>query len=143
LLVAVAISNAGCGSGKSPSASADGPQGLPLELGALNQLCTKLPSQWHDPRYQRLRRIRLRQADALIMTLARAPNATVTATYEDSDTGKTVRAKMSVRRLAREQLRLYDAARYCERRATPPGAANAGRERIASIKRMLQRAAQK
>jgi hypothetical protein len=135
LAIAVLISSCG-GSDRGDMLPSPQQRALPLDEGALNQLCAKLPEQWRDPEYQSLRRLRLRQADALIRALRAHPNAKMRAHFTDADSGREITETLSVRDLAREDLHLYDGARYCSRpdSATPRAPARAGLVRIRLIR---------
>lgn len=135
---ALAITASGCGSHGSTQLAPAVQAQLPLDLGDLNDLCTKDVHSWRDPRFQRTRRLRLRQADALIIQLRSHPQAHIGARFTDADSGKHVIQHMTLLQLAREQLHEYDGAHYCERpdTATPKAAAALALERIAELRRL-------
>lgn len=141
LLVVLALSAGGCGGGgdSGPRLHEDLQRELPLEVGELNELCTKLPSEWASAVYQRTRRRRLNQADALTRALRQHPDAVVDADFIDVDSGDTVHVDWTVTHLAQEQLRAYAAARYCTRPGTPTSrsAASAALKRIRTLKRLV------
>lgn len=128
-----------CG-GRDPAAlSRSQARQLPRDVSDLIDLCTKLPSVWKDPSYQRIRMLRLKQADALAQVLMATPDAIVTGTATDDDSGELFSFEETVRRLAKEQLELFDNINYCRRsRATPPDAAREALIRIAHIRKALR-----
>jgi hypothetical protein len=137
-LLLVMLALGGCGGGGGGELGQQEQRQLPLMVGDLIALCTKLPSEWHSAAYQRTRRTRLRQADALIAALGRHPDAKVRAHFIDADSGDTVSVSWTVKHLAAEQIAAFDAAHYCTRPGTPtsPEAARAALARIATIRRL-------
>jgi hypothetical protein len=113
ILITLLVALTGCGDqGHEPQ--------LPLLLGSINDLCTKLPSRWRDSTYQRVRNERVREVRTLIDAVRDSPQRLVTVRFTDADTGETRKVRWSLRQLAREQIREFDTAGYCHRGLATP-----------------------
>jgi hypothetical protein len=134
MLAACTVVVAGCGHSARLEAEDLGGS-LPRVVGDLNELCTKVHSEWARPRFQRTRLVRLRQTRALTRAVRRSPRAMVDAGFIEADTGEVVRVRWTVRRLAREQLTTFDhGGDYCRTRATPRAAARSALRAVGELR---------
>jgi hypothetical protein len=136
-IAAVAAVSA-CGSGATTLSTRQQDR-LPLEVGALNALCTDLPSEWESPAYQALRMRELRRAESLVQAVRDHPDNTVDAYFNDADSGRKVDQAMTVRELAHQQLEEYRIAGYCESSATPREGRTQGRRVLGALQAALRR----
>ena len=92
---------------------------LPTTIGDVSDICTTLPTFWRDPAYQALRRRRLVQTRLLAQQTLRTPSARIVMTFQDADSGQPVHMRVTVRALAKEQVKQFDEARPCTRPGDP------------------------